>query len=131
MHTNNFFSEFLNILKNDFIPAGAYTPMSQSGFPYTFRSILIELHISNFSLKWVGHLKVLFSSFWFSFFVEALLGQLLLCSQLRSMLSRQECSYRWCNTCLCHNLSSYISARVNSCYSFIHYDWLFNFKIPA
>jgi hypothetical protein len=27
-----FFSEFLDILKNDFRLAGAYTPMSQSGF---------------------------------------------------------------------------------------------------
>jgi hypothetical protein len=33
MHDKNFFSEFLDILKNDFRAAGAYTPMSQSGFP--------------------------------------------------------------------------------------------------
>jgi hypothetical protein len=33
MHAKNFYSEFLDILKNDFRPAGAYAPMSQSGFP--------------------------------------------------------------------------------------------------
>jgi hypothetical protein len=34
MHAKNFYSEFLNILKNNFRPASAYAPMSQSGFPY-------------------------------------------------------------------------------------------------
>jgi hypothetical protein len=33
MHAKNFYSEFLDILKNDFRPADAYAPMSQSGFP--------------------------------------------------------------------------------------------------
>jgi hypothetical protein len=33
MHAKNFSSEFLDIFKNDFKPAGAYAPMSQSGFP--------------------------------------------------------------------------------------------------
>jgi hypothetical protein len=33
MHPKNFYLEFLDILKNDFRPAGAYAPMSQSGFP--------------------------------------------------------------------------------------------------
>jgi hypothetical protein len=33
MHAKNFYSEFLDILKNNFRPAGAYAPMSQSGFP--------------------------------------------------------------------------------------------------
>jgi hypothetical protein len=33
MHAKNFFLEFLDIFKNDFRSAGAYAPMSQSGFP--------------------------------------------------------------------------------------------------
>jgi hypothetical protein len=33
MHAKIFCSEFLDIFKNDFRPAGAYAPMSQSGFP--------------------------------------------------------------------------------------------------
>jgi hypothetical protein len=33
MHAKNFYLIFLDILKNDFKPAGAYAPMSQSGFP--------------------------------------------------------------------------------------------------
>jgi hypothetical protein len=33
MHAKNFSSEFLDIFKNDFRSAGAYAPMSQSGFP--------------------------------------------------------------------------------------------------
>jgi hypothetical protein len=33
MHAKNFFSECLDILKNNFKPTGAYTPMSQNGFP--------------------------------------------------------------------------------------------------
>jgi hypothetical protein len=36
MHTKNFCSEFLDIFKNDFRPAGAYAPMSQNGFPYSY-----------------------------------------------------------------------------------------------
>jgi hypothetical protein len=42
MHTKNFCSEFLNISKNDFRPAGAYAPMSQSGFPLLF--VLVKSH---------------------------------------------------------------------------------------
>jgi hypothetical protein len=33
MHAKNFCSEFLDIFKNDFRPAGVYAPMSQCGFP--------------------------------------------------------------------------------------------------
>jgi hypothetical protein len=33
MHGKNFYPEFLDILKNDFRPAGAYAHTSQSGFP--------------------------------------------------------------------------------------------------
>jgi hypothetical protein len=33
MHAKNFCSECLDIFKNNFRPAGAYAPMSQSGFP--------------------------------------------------------------------------------------------------
>jgi hypothetical protein len=33
MHAKNFYSEFLDIFKNDFKPAGAYAPMSQNGSP--------------------------------------------------------------------------------------------------
>jgi hypothetical protein len=33
MHAKNFYSEFLDIFKNDFRPADAYAPMSQNGFP--------------------------------------------------------------------------------------------------
>jgi hypothetical protein len=36
MHAKNFYSEFSDILKNDFRPAGAYAPMSRSGFPNLF-----------------------------------------------------------------------------------------------
>jgi hypothetical protein len=38
MHANNFFSEFLDILKNIFWPVGASTPRSQSGFSLFFCS---------------------------------------------------------------------------------------------
>jgi hypothetical protein len=34
MHAKNFCSEFLDIFKNDFRPAGAYAPMSQSRFSH-------------------------------------------------------------------------------------------------
>jgi hypothetical protein len=33
MHAKNFSSKILDIFKNNFRPAGAYVPMSQSGFP--------------------------------------------------------------------------------------------------
>jgi hypothetical protein len=33
MHAKKICSEFLDIFKNDFRPAGAYAPMRQSGFP--------------------------------------------------------------------------------------------------
>jgi hypothetical protein len=36
MHAKNFYSEFLDILKNDFRPTGAYASMSQSGFPFKY-----------------------------------------------------------------------------------------------
>jgi hypothetical protein len=42
MHAKNFYSEFLDILKNDFRPVGAYAPMSQSGFPQV---IISSYHI--------------------------------------------------------------------------------------
>jgi hypothetical protein len=32
MHAKKFYSEFLDIMKNDFRPEGAYAPMSQNGF---------------------------------------------------------------------------------------------------
>jgi hypothetical protein len=35
MQAKNFFKEFLDILKNNFWPMGAYTPRSQNGFPVT------------------------------------------------------------------------------------------------
>jgi hypothetical protein len=48
MHANNFFSEFLNILKNDFLPVGASTPRSQSGFPkaeaFPYEYVCLALH---------------------------------------------------------------------------------------
>jgi hypothetical protein len=44
MHAKNFYSEFLDILKNDFRPAGAYAPMSQSGFPLEFPSSYLGPH---------------------------------------------------------------------------------------
>jgi hypothetical protein len=33
MHGNHFFSEFLDILKNNFYPTNAYPTRNQSGFP--------------------------------------------------------------------------------------------------
>jgi hypothetical protein len=33
MYANKLFSDFFDILKNDFWPVGASTPRSQSGFP--------------------------------------------------------------------------------------------------
>jgi hypothetical protein len=50
MHAKNFCLEFLNIFKNNFRSAGAYTPMSQTGFPYgtvliSFQSIRQPNHM--------------------------------------------------------------------------------------
>jgi hypothetical protein len=42
MHAENFFIEFLDILKNNFRPMGAYTPRSQSEFPIYTCIILKE-----------------------------------------------------------------------------------------
>jgi hypothetical protein len=43
MHAKHFCSEFLDIFKNDFKPAGAYAPMSQNGFPHVIRCKFIYL----------------------------------------------------------------------------------------
>jgi hypothetical protein len=43
MHAKNFCSEFLDIFKNDFRPAGAYAPMSQSEFPHTLGHVCTML----------------------------------------------------------------------------------------
>jgi hypothetical protein len=42
MHANNFFSEFLDILKNNFWPVGASTPRSESGFPVNQTATMVD-----------------------------------------------------------------------------------------
>jgi hypothetical protein len=39
VHAKNFCSEFLDIFKNYFRPAGAYAPMSQNEFPETYLNL--------------------------------------------------------------------------------------------
>jgi hypothetical protein len=42
MHAKKFFSEFLDIFKNNFRPAGVYAPMSQSGFPISQHAFMAD-----------------------------------------------------------------------------------------
>jgi hypothetical protein len=54
MHANNFYLEFLDILKIDFKPAGAYASMSQSGFPVVSPVIFLSCNVvvlSNFKFN--------------------------------------------------------------------------------
>jgi hypothetical protein len=46
MHAKNFCSKFLVIFKNNFRPAGAYAPMSQSGFPYCPVLLMIDQRVN-------------------------------------------------------------------------------------
>jgi hypothetical protein len=55
MHGNNFFSEFLDILKNNFWPVSTSTPRSQSGFPEASTTILIRETDSQYEVMLLGY----------------------------------------------------------------------------
>jgi hypothetical protein len=51
MYAKNFCSKFLDIFKKNFRPAGAYAPMSQSGFPIATTLQLGRTSIDIFEIK--------------------------------------------------------------------------------
>jgi hypothetical protein len=51
MHAKNFFSEFLDIFKNDFRPTGAYAPMNQNEFSIVEIILSLRMLVQLYALR--------------------------------------------------------------------------------
>jgi hypothetical protein len=70
MHAKNFCSDFLDIFKNDFRPAGAYAPISQSGFPLDLGGVCLGFWVLSTRISYQNEPNTMASAVGFSKAIE-------------------------------------------------------------